>query len=101
MKERGYDAHGNSCSDSTLFDVPAGVDVAEKEQRRMEQCFATIRRDAGAAFPDLKLFAPGAPLRGSLIDLLDAYTMYRSDIGYVRGMHVSFLLSLFPPDAKQ
>ena len=41
-------------------------------------------------FPDLRIFQSGGPLRQSLVDILSAYAMYRSDIGYVPGCNVSF-----------
>lgn len=85
LEERGRD------TDSSAGNGSGSRDAADDDQRHMEQCFAEIRRDAGAAFSDLKLFAPGAPLRDTLIDLLDAYIMYRNDIGYAHGMHVRFI----------
>lgn len=56
---------------------------------RLGECFDAIRRDAGTAFPELNLFLEGGPLRDSLVDVLDAYCMYRKDVGYLHGMHVS------------
>ncbi|KAL8655690.1 MAG: hypothetical protein Q9226_002938, partial [Calogaya cf. arnoldii] len=49
--------------------------------------FDAIRRDANVTFPELKLFQPGGPLHGGLIDVLMAYSMYRSDVGYSHGTH--------------
>lgn len=51
--------------------------------------FEGIRRDANEAFPELKIFQDGGPLHQTLIDVLMAYSMYRSDVGYVHGTHVS------------
>jgi hypothetical protein len=53
------------------------------------QWFEAIRRDIAEAFPELKIFQPGGPLHGALLDVLMAYAMYRSDVGYVYGTHVS------------
>ncbi|KAL8757566.1 MAG: hypothetical protein Q9199_002137, partial [Rusavskia elegans] len=50
--------------------------------------FDAIRRDAAVTFPELKLFQPRGPLHGGLIDVLMAYSMYRSDVGYSHGTHL-------------
>jgi hypothetical protein len=57
--------------------------------KRMRQFFEAIQADASTVFPDLKLFQEGGPLRETLIDVLEAYSMYRSDVGYIHGLHVS------------
>ena len=57
--------------------------------------FDAIHRDVNTTFPDLKLFQSGGPLHKSLVEILMAYSMYRSDIGYCHGTHVRFLLLLF------
>lgn len=62
--------------------------------KRMRDWFEAIDADASKAFPDLNLFQVGGPLRETLIDVLQAYSMYRSDVGYVSGLHVSSLLCL-------
>ncbi|DAA73917.1 TPA_exp: putative TBC domain protein [Trichophyton benhamiae CBS 112371] len=49
--------------------------------------FAAIRKDAASAFPALNVFAEGGPLHDSLVQVLDAYAMYRSDVGYIHGIH--------------
>ncbi|EFR02338.1 TBC1 domain family member 12 [Nannizzia gypsea CBS 118893] len=49
--------------------------------------FAAIRRDAASAFPALNVFAEGGPLHESLVQVLEAYAMYRSDVGYIHGIH--------------
>ena len=55
--------------------------------------FDAIRRDVKVTFPELHIFQPGAPLYGDLVDILMAYSMYRSDVGYSHGTHVSHLSS--------
>lgn len=55
--------------------------------------FAAIRKDAASAFPALNVFAEGGPLHDSLVQVLDAYAMYRSDVGYIHGLHVCFFTS--------
>jgi hypothetical protein len=67
-------------------------DPPSDENRMMKDCFEAIRRDTSTAFPDLHLFQSGGPLHNSLVDLLDAYTMYRSDVGYLHGIHVCSLI---------
>lgn len=57
--------------------------------KRMRQCFEAIENDVSTAFADLNLFQEGAPLRDTLIEVLEAYSMYRSDVGYIHGIHVS------------
>ncbi len=46
-----------------------------------------------STWEDLKIFQAGAPLHHSLVDVLSAYAMYRSDIGYVTGCNVSYITS--------
>ncbi|QDS67469.1 hypothetical protein FKW77_000887 [Venturia effusa] len=60
-------------------------DEASKEQEW--QWFEAIKRDIEEAFPELKIFQPGGPLHQTLLDVLMAYAMYRSDVGYVYGTH--------------
>ena len=40
-------------------------------------------------WPELRIFQSGGPLHEGLVDVLSAYAMYRSDIGYVPGCNVS------------
>ena len=51
--------------------------------------FGAIRRDVKITFPELNIFQPGGPLHDDLVDVLMAYSMYRSDVGYSHGTHVS------------
>jgi hypothetical protein len=51
-------------------------------------------------WPELRIFQPGGPLHQSLLDVLRAYAMYRSDIGYVPGCNtIAALLLLNLPTA--
>jgi hypothetical protein len=60
------------------------------EDMRAAAWFDAISRDVRErTWPDLRIFQPGAPLHQSLVDVLRAYAMYRSDIGYVPGCNVS------------
>lgn len=56
--------------------------------------FDAIRRDVDVALPDLKIFQRGGPLHDGLVDVLMAYSMYRSDVGYSHGTHVCFSIPL-------
>lgn len=50
-----------------------------------------IRKDVEEhTWRDLRIFQAGGPLHKALLDVLGAYAMYRSDIGYVTGCNVSF-----------
>lgn len=60
------------------------------EDARHMAWFTAIRKDAEErTWSDLRIFQSGAPLHQSLVDVLSAYAMYRSDIGYVTGCNVS------------
>ena len=50
--------------------------------------FSAVRRDVTKTLPEVKIFQPGAPAHNDLVDLLMAYSMYRSDVGYSHGTHV-------------
>ncbi|KAI2465762.1 TBC domain-containing protein [Annulohypoxylon bovei var. microspora] len=76
---------------------------ASAEDERKMAWFAQIRTDVEErTWPDLKIFQAGAPLHEGLIDVLGAYAMYRSDIGYVSGCNTIaaiLLLNLATPAA--
>ncbi|KAL2787762.1 hypothetical protein BJX66DRAFT_279893 [Aspergillus keveii] len=69
-----------------------------ESNKKMMEWFDTIQNDASKAFPDLNLFQEGGPLRDTLIDVLEAYSMYRSDVGYISGLHTiaALLVLQFP-----
>lgn len=53
----------------------------------------TIHKDVEEhTWRDLRIFQAGGPLHQSLLDILSAYAMYRSDIGYVTGSNVSLII---------
>ncbi|KAF2435105.1 hypothetical protein EJ08DRAFT_580805 [Tothia fuscella] len=61
---------------------------SEERVKEVEwQWFEAIKRDVAEAFPELKIFQSGGPLHEALLDVLMAYSMYRSDVGYVYGTH--------------
>ncbi|RAK99666.1 putative TBC domain protein [Aspergillus ibericus CBS 121593] len=78
-------------------DVRSREDSGESN-KRMRDWFEAIDSDVSTAFPELNLFQTGGPLRETLIDVLQAYSMYRSDVGYVSGLHTiaALLVLQFP-----
>ncbi|OTA55413.1 TBC domain-containing protein [Hypoxylon sp. EC38] len=76
---------------------------ASIEDERKMAWFTHIKTDVEErTWVDLKIFQLGAPLHESLIDVLRAYAMYRSDIGYVSGCNTVaaiLLLNLATPAA--
>ncbi|KAI7774715.1 tbc1 domain family member 14 [Diaporthe eres] len=73
------------------------------EDHKVVGWMRTIRKDVEAqTWRDLKIFQAGGPLHQSLLDVLSAYAMYRSDIGYVTGCNTIaalLLLNLPSPTA--
>ena len=59
-----------------------------EENRKESAWFDAIHRDVKHTFPDLNIFQTGAPLHDGLVDVLMAYSMYRSDVGYSHGTHL-------------
>lgn len=65
-------------------------DKGDPEDVRRAKWLREIRKDAAQnTWQDLRIFEVEGPLHQSLVDVLSAYAMYRSDIGYVRGCNVS------------
>ncbi|KAL2166950.1 hypothetical protein VTG60DRAFT_1908 [Thermothelomyces hinnuleus] len=65
------------------------------EDMRAVAWFNAISEDVRErTWPDLRIFQPGGPLHQSLIDVLRAHSMYRSDIGYVPGCNTIAALLL-------
>lgn len=65
------------------------------EDARQAAWFAAIRKDVEErTWKDLRIFQAGAPLHQGLVDVLSAYAMYRSDIGYVTGCNTIAALLL-------
>lgn len=58
------------------------------EDLRKGKWFAAIQADVATTYPDLRIFLPGGPLSETLVDVLMAYVVYRSDVGYVAGLSV-------------
>ena len=75
-------------------DIEAQIREGTKYELCKEQAwFNAIRRDVNAILPELKLFQLGSPLHDNLTNVLMAYCMYRSDVGYSYGTHVSLRYS--------
>lgn len=71
-------------------DVEAQLAKPGKEELNKEEAwFDAIQRDVKVTFPELKIFQANGPLHTGLVDVLMAYSMYRSDVGYSHGTHVS------------
>lgn len=69
--------------------------IATPEDERQMLHFAAIRKDVQqSTWKDLKIFQVGAPLNQGLMDVLMAYSLYRSDIGYVSGCNAIAALLL-------
>ncbi|KAK9419602.1 putative Rab-GTPase-TBC domain-containing protein [Seiridium unicorne] len=59
---------------------------ASTEDERKAKWLEKIRADTeGKTWGELNIFQIGGPLHQPLVDVLSAYAMYRSDIGYVNG----------------
>lgn len=57
-----------------------------------ESTLSIIPLDLPRTFPCLSFFQEGGPLHASMREVLEAFTVYRPDIGYVQGM--SFLAAM-------
>ncbi|QUC20985.1 uncharacterized protein UV8b_05226 [Ustilaginoidea virens] len=75
---------------------------ADSDDARRAKWFERIRKDAAeGTWRDLRIFQVAGPLNEALVDILSAYAMYRSDIGYVSGSNTIaalLLLNLPSPD---
>ncbi|KAK7432120.1 hypothetical protein QQZ08_001410 [Neonectria magnoliae] len=75
-------------------------DKGDADDVRKAKWFQEIRKDASErTWKDLRIFEVSGPLNQSLVDVLSAYAMYRSDIGYVPGCNtIAALLLLNLPN---
>ncbi|USW57922.1 Putative Rab-GTPase-TBC domain-containing protein [Septoria linicola] len=80
----------------------AAMPEEEKANSREAAWLDAIARDVPNTFPEAKMYQePGSPLHQSLSNVLKAYTMYRSDVGYVYGTHlVAGIVCLQLPPAE-
>lgn len=82
--------------------IKKGSGLSSEEERK-KGWLDRIERDVGKTYPELKIFQKGGPLNESLLDVLKAYAMYRSDVGYVPGtstMAALLLLNLPSPSSS-
>ncbi|KAH6675251.1 TBC1 domain family member 12 [Plectosphaerella plurivora] len=100
LTETSYKAALGRARDSEAR-VKAGK--GDAEDLRRDQWLSKIREDVNSkTWQDLRIFQVGGPLHQSLVDVLSAYAMYRSDIGYVAGCNTVaaiLLLNLPTPPA--
>lgn len=86
--------------------IETRLDALPSEERAKSKEAAwldAIARDVPAVFPDLGLFncSPPSPAQQTLSNVLKAYALYRSDVGYVYGTHlIAGLLCLHIPPSE-
>ncbi|KAH8657403.1 hypothetical protein BGZ60DRAFT_383377 [Tricladium varicosporioides] len=72
-----------------------------KEEMKKKGWLDRIDADVKKTYPDLRIFQPDGPLHEALLDVLKAYAMYRSDVGYVHGTStIAAILLLNLPTAS-
>lgn len=100
LSETSYRAALRRAREAEDREIAGNATTADHKYARWMRA---IRRDVEAAtWTDLKIFQKGAPLHQSLVDVLSAYVMYRSDIGYVAGCNnMAALLLLNLPSATE
>ncbi|KAF2842801.1 hypothetical protein M501DRAFT_993572 [Patellaria atrata CBS 101060] len=76
------------------------LDVDQQNKAKEAAWFFSIKRDVMDTFPEVKIFQPEGPLHDALVDVLMAYCMYRSDVGYVYGTHLIAALLLINVSAS-
>ncbi|KAK4546133.1 hypothetical protein LTR36_002270 [Oleoguttula mirabilis] len=60
----------------------------ERSNSKEAAWFGAITRDVPNVYPETEVFEKGSPVHQALSDVLKAYAMYRSDVGYVYGIHL-------------
>lgn len=100
LSETSYKAALSRSQESTAR-VAAGNGTVEDQKH--VAWFDMIRQEVEEkTWRDLRIFQKGGPLSQGLVDVLSAYAMYRSDIGYVTGCNTIaalLLLNLSSPPA--
>lgn len=80
--------------------IKKGSGLSDEEERK-KGWLDRIEVDVKTTYPELKIFQPEGPLHEALLDVLKAYAMYRSDVGYVPGTStIAALLLLNLPDSS-
>ncbi|THV47040.1 hypothetical protein BGAL_0340g00100 [Botrytis galanthina] len=78
--------------------IKSGSQLSAEEERK-KGWLERIERDVKETYPELRIFQPEGPLHVALMDVLKAYSMYRSDVGYVHGTStIAAILLLNLPD---
>lgn len=80
----------------------AEMPAEERSKSKEAAWFDAIERDVPNVFPELDVFHFGSPVGRALSSVLQAYAMYRSDVGYVYGTHLIagiLCLHMRAPDA--
>lgn len=90
-KAIGNDLHLSSASYAAALERSQSLDTSITER---------ITAGVTSAFPETGLFVEGSPLHSSLNDVLKAHASYRSDVGYVSGMHSIAALLLLNMSAE-
>ncbi|MCL4551946.1 MAG: hypothetical protein M1305_00095 [Candidatus Marsarchaeota archaeon] len=70
--------------EETVAEMPA----EERSKSKEAAWFDAIERDVPNVFPELDVFHFSSPVGRALSNVLRAYAMYRSDVGYVYGTHL-------------
>jgi len=82
--------------------TPPLADAPAAALHGKEGTLGLIQLDIPRTFPELAFFAEGGPLHDPLRDVLEAYTCFRPDVGYVQGMSflaAMLLLNMGPEEA--
>lgn len=79
----------------------AEMPAEELNKSKEAAWFSAIERDVPNVYPELHAFEKGTELHDSLTDVLKAYAVYRSDVGYVFGVHLMAGLLCFHMPAAE
>ena len=71
-----------------LEEKVAEMPSEERAKSKEAAWLDAIERDVPTVFPELETFQTGSQANYALSDVLKAYAMYRSDVGYVYGTHL-------------
>lgn len=99
LSESSFDAALQRAAsfEEKIADMPLEEGAKSKEAA----WFDAIARDVLVACPEIRAPEQRAPFQNALRDVLKAYAMYRSDVGYVYGTHlVAGILCLHVPPVK-
>ncbi|KAI9650048.1 hypothetical protein NHQ30_000061 [Ciborinia camelliae] len=97
-KAQGKEPNEMIDRDRNRVDRISGSQLSAEEERK-KGWLERIERDVKETYPELRIFQPEGPLHVALTDVLKAYSMYRSDVGYVHGTStIAAILLLNLPD---